>query len=411
MLFNSLTLQKNRNMNTKKSFIYLSVTLGLLSAFGPFIIDLYLPSLPSLADYFNTSTSLSQLSLSFSMFGLAFGQILIGPLSDKYGRKRPLLLAMLLFLISTVACLFSWNIYSFLVFRLLQGIAGAGGVVLSKSVSTDLYTGRDLAKFMALIGAINGIAPVCAPVVGGLLMSITNWRGIFCVLLGIGFLISCLCFGLGESLPKEKRDGKSIYRTFKSIGTVFHNNTFMFYTLQQTLALGAMFVYIAASPFIIQVHYGYSPLVFSICFGINALGIGFGSVYSLRFHQSRNSVLAGSIGLVFFAMFTALNLMLDAPFLCFETGLFFLLTFMGMTLPASTALALDSERDNAGAAAAVLGAMSFLVGGACAPLVGIGNILHSTALLILITTIGSLGFSIYGGKRLCYQAVIDKKES
>lgn len=385
-------------MNKKNSVLYLIIALGFLSAFGPFVTDMYLPSLPSLAGYFNTSTALAQMSLSFSMFGLAFGQILVGPLSDKYGRKRPLLISMWLFVFSTIACIFSWNIYSFVFFRLIQGAAGAGGVVLSKSVSTDLYTGRDLAKFMALIGAINGIAPVFAPVVGGVMMSFTNWIVIFIVLLFIGCILLCLSYGLYETLPIEKRSKKTILSTFKTFGPVLQNRIFTFYTLQQSFAMATMFVYIAASPFIIQKHYGYSPLIFSICFGINAFGIGIGSALSLRFHQIKNSILTGNIGLLALAVVTAINLMLDVPLLEFEIGLFLMLTFMGLTLPSSTALALDSARDNIGTASAALGAMTFILGGICAPLVGIGNLLHSTAILILITTTTSLIFCILAAK-------------
>lgn len=151
----------------RNSAFFLFVFLGMLTAFGPFVTDMYLPSLPAMADYFSAGASMVQLGLTFSMLGLAAGQILFGPLSDKYGRRKPLLWAMILFLLSTVGCVFAPNIESFVLLRLVQGVAGAGGIVISRSVAADKFKGRNLAKALAVIGAINGIAPVAAPVIGG----------------------------------------------------------------------------------------------------------------------------------------------------------------------------------------------------------------------------------------------------
>ena len=156
-------------MKGKNTGIFLFILLGALTAFGPFVTDMYLPSLPSMVDYFDTQASMVQLGLTSSMIGLALGQLFFGPLSDRYGRRPPLLAAMLLFIVSTVCCLFSSTIESFIFFRLIQGVAGAGGIVISSSIATDLFTGKDLAKAMAIIGAINGVAPVASPVLGGFL--------------------------------------------------------------------------------------------------------------------------------------------------------------------------------------------------------------------------------------------------
>lgn len=173
----------------ENSRVFLLVLLGMLTAFGPFVTDMYLPSLPSMGEYFNTSSSMVQLGLTTSMIGLAVGQVFFGPLSDRYGRRKPLLVAMWLFLASTVMCLFSQNIQQFVAFRLIQGIAGAGGIVISRSVATDKYSGRELAKMLAVIGAINGVAPVAAPIVGGLLTDVIGWKGIFCILLVLGIFL------------------------------------------------------------------------------------------------------------------------------------------------------------------------------------------------------------------------------
>ena len=177
------------------------ILLGMLTAFGPFVTDMYLPALPTMTGYFGTSVSMVQLGLTFSMIGLALGQLLVGPVSDKYGRRRPLIASMVLFIISTVACIFSPDVVFFTAMRFLQGIAGAGGIVISRSVATDEFSGKELMKMLAIIGAINGIAPIAAPVVGGVMLSATDWRGIFAVLLLLGVVLLVGSIMFRESLP------------------------------------------------------------------------------------------------------------------------------------------------------------------------------------------------------------------
>ncbi len=368
----------------KTSSIFLLITLALLSAFGPFVTDLYLPALPSLTDYFQTSTSTVQLSLSLSMLGLALGQLLIGPLSDKYGRKTPLLVCMWIFILSTIACLFSWDVYSFVFFRLIQGMAGAGGVVLSKSIPTDLFTGKELAKYIAIISAINGVAPIVSPVLGGILLQFADWKSAFWVLLGLGALILFLSYRLKESLPIDKRSNKSTLSNFKTLGKVFRNPTYTFNTFTLVMSAVVLFSYIASSPFIIQEYYGFSALMFSLFFGLNSLSIVLGSALSMRFKQPKNSIIVGSIGVLVFSVSTSLSLFYELPFIYFESSLIFVLFFFGLLLPSSTALALDSERENAGSASAAIGSITFLAGSICTPLVGMGNLLHSTAICVLI---------------------------
>lgn len=147
----------------KNSKVFILVFLGMLTAFGPFVTDMYLPTLPAMSEYFHTTSSMVQLGLTASMIGLAAGQLLFGPLSDKYGRRLPLIISMTLFAVATIGCIYSYTIMQFVGWRLIQGIAGAGGIVISRSVAADKYSGRELAKMLALIGAINGVAPVAAP--------------------------------------------------------------------------------------------------------------------------------------------------------------------------------------------------------------------------------------------------------
>lgn len=376
----------------KAPSLFILITLALLSAFGPFVTDLYLPALPLLADYFETSASTVNLSLSLSMLGLALGQVLIGPVSDKYGRRKPLLICMWLFVISTIACLFSWDIYSFVAFRLIQGIAGAGGVVLSKSIPTDMFSGKELVKYLAIISAINGIAPVVSPVLGGVMLEFTSWKGMFVLLLSLGVLILILSYNLKESLPLSKRNNKNVFSTFVSLGKVFRNPTYVFNAFTMIMAAVVLFSYIASSPFIIQEHFGFSPLIFSLCFALNAMAIGVGAILSMQFNNPKYSIMTGSSGLLIFSIATAFSLYLDMPFIWFEGSLILMLLCLGLVFPAATALAMDAERENAGAASAVIGSLTFLVGSICTPLVGMGNLLHSTALCLLTGAILSVLF-------------------
>ena len=194
---------QSKNGNSK---FFLLTLLGMLTAFGPFVTDMYLPSLPSMGEYFKTTPSLVQLGLTASMIGLAAGQIFFGPLSDKYGRRSPMLAAMYLFIISTIGCIFAPTIEIFAILRLLQGIAGAGGIVISRS--TDMFTGKELAKTLAIIGAINGVAPVAAPIIGGGLTEGIDWKGIFWVLLALGIILLLGCRLIRQIPPAGKQHAR-----------------------------------------------------------------------------------------------------------------------------------------------------------------------------------------------------------
>ncbi len=374
---------------TGNSGVYILTVVGLVSAFGPFVTDFYLPALPALSGYFDTTASLVQLSLTFSMVGLAAGQLIIGPLSDRYGRKRPLMLSLVIFCLSTVGCLYVPDIYEFIFFRLLQGLAGAGGVVISKSIATDLYEGPELTRFFSLLSSVQGLAPICAPVLGGVLLGMMDWKGIFWVLLGIGLVLLAALVFFRESLEVEKRRRGSIFSAFRQYVPLLRNRQFMRYVWIQALAMGVMFVYIAASPFIFQNHFDTSPLVYSLCFGVNAVGIMLGSLAVARFRDAVSALRYGVRGFAVGSLLVAAAFIFSPSVWVTEVVLFFFLICLGLILPGSTTLALDMEREHSGNASALLGFLMFLFGGVLSPLTGIGNMLYTTAILMVVCSAGA----------------------
>lgn len=370
--------------------IFLLVFLGLLTAFGPFATDMYLPALPSMAEQFGTTASMVQFSLTSCMVGLAVGQLLFGPMSDRYGRKPVLLWTLLLFILSTLLCLFSAGICQFVVFRLFQGIAAAGSIVIARSVSTDMFSGRELAGILAIVGSINGIAPVLAPVIGGSMTEAGGWEGIFAVLLFIGILLSAASLFFRESLPVERRVPSSLLRLPSYFIPLLRNRPYTGYMLQLGFAQAALFANIASAPFIMQQHYGFTPFQFSMCFGMNALAVVVSAALAAKFRRIENGTLLGSAGLLVFSVCEAVALFADCGFLLYEGFMLGILFSLGLCFTSSTTLAMDKGRESSGSASALLGAVSFAFGGAVSPLVGIGNTLQATGIVFVVCAVCSL---------------------
>lgn len=362
--------------------VFIPATLGMLTAFGPFVTDFYLPVLPEMTGYFHTTPALASMSLTAGMIGLAAGQLFIGPLTDKYGRKRILVGSMLLFVVASLLCIFSGDIFMFNAMRGLQGLAGAGGIVIAKSMSADMYTGRELASFMALLGAINGIAPVCAPVVGGLMAGVTSWTGVFAVILAVGLVLMVCSMFLPETLQPANRIRKSVIKVYGNLFRVFRNSRFTLSVMAEMACFFMFFAYIASSPFIMQQVYHLSPLGYSLCFGLNALMIGVGAAMATRFRSQGTCLRFGGLGMLAGTLLLAFLLNTAMPLWIVMLAYIYTLICFGLMQPPLTAIALDSERDNAGAASAIFGASGFVAGALSSPLVGIGDITVTSGLIM-----------------------------
>ncbi len=250
------------------------VVLGLLSTFGPLSLDLYLPVLPELADDLDASASAAQLSITACLVGLAVGQLVAGPLSDRLGRRRPLIVGLVGFLLASVACALAPSAAVLVVLRFVQGLAGAAGLVISRAIARDLYSGRALMIFFSRLILVAGLAPVIAPILGGQLSKIMSWRGIFGVLAGFGaVLLLAGWLGLKETLPPERRIVGGFSKTLHGYNTLLHDRFFVGCALSSGLAGASMFAYIAGSTFVLQRIYGMSPQGFSLVFGSISLAL------------------------------------------------------------------------------------------------------------------------------------------
>ena len=359
------------------------VWLAGLSVLGFLATDMYLPAFAAIQADLQTPASAVSASLSLFLAGFAAAQLLWGPLSDRYGRKPVLLIGLTIFALGSLGMLWVENAATLLVLRFVQGVAGAGGVVLSRSIATDKYSARELATMLAIIGAINGIATVAAPIAGGVLAEGAGWHGIFWFLFLLGGVLLCCSFRMQESLPAHRRpevNWKGICRNF---GTVLSNRRYLFYILQYGFTMGVLFVNIASAPFIMQQHYGLSPMMFSLCFGINAIAMVISSTISVKLPTMEHALHIGSNGMLVVSACLLVCLSLNCNFWIYEILIFCLLAMVGMSYTASNALAMDCERRYAGIASALLGAIGFLFGGLVPPLVGLGDMMYTAGVLFL----------------------------
>ena len=364
-----------------------AITLGLLAALGPLCIDLYLPALPALARDLQTSTATAQLSLTAGLLGLGAGQLLFGPMSDKFGRVGPLLLSLVLMFIASVGCAMAQTIDQLLLARLFEGLSGAGGAVLSRAIARDMYSGHELTKFFALLMLVNGLAPIGAPVLGGALLTVLDWRGIFMTLAAIAVLLLLLSrFKLKETLPPERRSQGSLFSAWAALGQVIMHRPFMGFCLTQGFMMSGMFAYIGASPFVLQEIYGLSPQAFSFCFAANGIGLVIASQTSARLCPlwGEYRVLKGGLTLAFIASSSLLLLGISgAPLPLVLVALFFTIASNGVIATTASSLAMQSQGHRAGSASAVIGVTMFTLGAITVPITGIGG----TSVLTMTATI------------------------
>lgn len=382
--------------------------LGSLTAFGPLSIDMYLPAFPTIERELHTSASMVQLSLTACLIGLALGQLAAGPLSDQKGRKGPLLVGLAVYVVSSLLCAWLPSIGALIVFRFLQGVSGAAGIVISRAISRDMYSGVALTRFSATLMLVNGTAPILAPIVGGQLLQIMSWRGIFVLLAVIGaIMFFSVWFGLGDSLPTERRSSGGLGKSMSDFGTLLRDRKFVGFALAQGFVMASMFAYISGSPFVLQNIYGASPQMFSLFFAVNAIGIVAVGQFTGRMagRIPERQLFVTGICLAALGGTGLLASVLSGAGLPFILPCIFVaVASVGLVTTTGFSLAMQSYGRSAGSAAALLGVLSFIFGGVVAPLVGIAG--TQTAVPMGIVMASAVWLSM-----LCYVALVRGNKS
>jgi MFS transporter, DHA1 family, multidrug resistance protein len=369
------------------------IILGALTALGPLSNDTYLPGLPNIARDLHTTASATQLSLTACLVGLGVGQLIAGPLSDGYGRRRPLMAGLVLYGVASVLCAVAPSIWLLIVLRLLQGIGGATGIVVAAAVVRDRHTGAAAAKYFSMLLLVTGLAPVLAPVLGGQLLRWTSWRGIFVALTIAGaVLLIAAAVGLPETLPKSQRQRGGMGAMMSIFGRLLSDRAFVGYVLAVGFGFGAMFAYIAGSPFVLQVIHHFSPQQYSAVFAVNAFGLVIAAQVSGRIvHRfgPRRLLGVGVTGSFVGGLLVLASVVLGGGGLVpLLVGLFLVVASVGFIMPNSMALALGKYGAVAGAAAAFVGLAQHLVGAAAAPFAGVAGAGDALPMAIVITILG-----------------------
>lgn len=379
--------------------LWIALILGALSGIGPLSIDMYLPALPALAGELGASASVAQLSLTACLLGIALGQLIVGPISDVTGRRRPLLIGIAVYAVVSLLCVISPNIWTFIALRFVQGLAGAAGIVIARASVRDLYSGVELTKFFALLMLINGAAPILAPMIGAEILNFTSWRGVFAVLSVSGLLMmAAIYFGLRETLPAERRQSGGLGNTLRIFGRLTGDRVFMGYAMTQGFMMAAMFAYISGSSFVLQEIYNVTPRTYSYIFGLNGIGIIIASQIAGRLAgkvEARKLLITGlamaACGSVL--LLATAFMKLELPMIV--AGFFLVVSSLGITSATTTSLALQDQGQNAGSASALLGMLSFIFGGLAAPLVGLGGEGTAVPLAIVISSLVLAAFICY----------------
>ncbi|MEU9240411.1 multidrug effflux MFS transporter [Streptomyces sp. NPDC048385] len=365
----------------RRAGLLLVLVLGGLTATPPLAMDMYLPSLPEVTRSLHAPAATVQLTLTACLAGMALGQLVVGPMSDRWGRRRPLLTGLAVYVVATALCALAPDVETLVAVRLAQGLAGAAGIVIARAVVRDLYDGVAMARFFSTLMLVSGVAPVVAPLIGGQILRVTDWRGVFVVLTVVGALLAALVWvRLPETLPPAGRHAGGAAAAVRAMRALLADPPFTGYMLAGGFAFAALFAYISASPFVIQEIYGASPQTFSLLFGLNSVGLVIAG-------QVNGKVLVGRVsldkvlgtGLVVTVLAATALLLMSAGLLGpvglapVAAALFVLMSAMGLTLPNAQSLALLRTRHAAGSASALLGTSSFLVGAVASPLVGIAG--------------------------------------
>lgn len=376
---------------SERSRRFLPVLLMLLTVFGPISMDLYLPALPTLTRELQASTSLAQLTVTACLVGLAVGQLIAGPLSDRHGRRPVLLIGISIYVLASLLCATSPTIEVLLGTRLLQGLAGGSGVVIAQAAGRDVYAGGALSRFYGRLTVMGGLAAVVGPLIGGQLNIVTSWRGLFLFLaiIGVLILIASATF-FPETLPPAARSVGGFRRTIGGFRLLVTDRVFLGAALNQGLIYAAVFAYLAGATFVLQGIYGLSPQGYSFAFGLNSVGVmtfGYAAGRATERWSTRGTLAvgvavtgAGALGLLTAGL-------THMPLCVVVCSLFALASGAAITSPPATTIAMSDYPHLAGTASSLVGMARYGFGGIAAPFVGIAGAATILPLGIVTTVV------------------------
>ena len=361
---------------TSSRFFKIALVLGLLSAIGPFAIDMYLPALPEIGSSLNAQIGPVQMSLTAFFLSLGVGQLLYGPVSDMVGRKPPLYFGLVLFALASIGCALSTDIEMLIGLRFIQGLGAAAGMAIPRAVVRDLHTGNDAARLMSLLMLVFSVSPILAPLAGSGVIAVAGWRGVFWVVM-LAAVAGLLMTGmvLKETRPAEERVESSLGSALRGYGLLLRDTHYLGLVFIGAFAMAGFFTYLANSSFVMIDHYGLSPTLYSIAFGVNAAAfIGasqFTGALGERFGLVRLvKVSVSACGLVMLAMFA--YFLSGGDRLEVLVVLYFIASgFMGFVIPTTSVLALEKHGAIAGTASALLGTLQMLTGALVMAVVGL----------------------------------------
>jgi DHA1 family bicyclomycin/chloramphenicol resistance-like MFS transporter len=363
--------------------------IGTMSIFGPLCIDMYLPALPALSRQLHASASATQLTLTACVASMAIGQLVLGSVSDRVGRRPPLLIGLAAFFFSSLACALAPNIYVLTGFRLVQGIGGAAGIAISRSIVRDLHSGPALARFYSTLMLATGLGPVLAPQIGSWVLAVSSWRGVFVGLAAAGLILLLTVWRrVPETLPADRRSPGSIGHALAATLSVSRDRTFLGYALGCALAMGATFSYVGGSSFVLQNSYHLSPQLFGLIFALSGCAMVAGAQLSSRLagRVGPASLLAAGLGAMLAGGFLLLTIVVSrvAGLPGVIPAVIMIMAGWGLIGPNALALAMQRYPQSAGAASAVVGFLQFMLGAIAAPLPGLRGTTDPLPMAILL---------------------------
>lgn len=379
-----------------KNRLWLAIMLGSLAAFGSLTVDMYLPSFPAIAESFQTDASHVQLSLTAALLGLAGGQLIIGPISDARGRKKPLVFFLFLFIIASLLCFIAPSIWVFIFARCMQGFSASASVVIARAIARDLYSGTSLTQFFSMLMVMTGLSPILAPIIGSTILEAVGWRSVFAVLAFIAVLmVVIICVTFEESLPRSRRTKNNLRQTVHTFGDLVKERMFIGIALAQGFIMAGAFAFVAGSPFLYQTLYGVSPSAYSLLIALNGIGIIIGNQLAGRLATilpERTLLFYGLILSSFTSFLLIMMFLFNAPLVFVVLPVFIMLMCVGVANTTCFSLAMETQGHRAGSAAALMGLLPYLFGATVSPIVGLlvetnawpmGVIMSSTTLIAL----------------------------